>query len=343
MSADFCDNAAMVPSPRKIAALAGRALPSVLPLCLSLVSLCAAAFDLQGHRGTRGLEPENTLAAFERALSIGVNTLELDVGVTADGVVVISHDPYLNPAITRDAGGRWLRERGPLIRSLTLSQLQTYDVGRIDPATPYARQFATQQPRDGQRVPTLASLFERVRALGADKVRLNIETKLNPERPDDTVSPQAMTSALLDVVRAAGMTDRVTLQSFDWRSLRLAQQMAPEIPTACLSIQTANTDNLRDGTWSIGYKLADHGSAPRMVRAAGCRIWSPNGGAVTQALVREAQALGLQVLPWTINTTADMQRFVDWGVDGLITDYPDRLREVLAQRKMPLPAAVAPR
>jgi glycerophosphoryl diester phosphodiesterase len=310
-------------------------------LCAS--ALHAAAFDLQGHRGTRGNAPENTLAAFTRALAIGVDTLELDIGLTADGVVVVSHDPYLNPAITRDARGEWLApgNKGPLIRSLTLAQLQTYDVGRIRPDTPYAKTFATQQGRDGERVPTLAAVFDLVRRSSAP-VRFNIETKIDPTRPDDTVGPEAMVKALLQVVDSAGMARRVSIQSFDWRTLRLVQQLAPAIPTVCLTTQTSNNDSVRDGRWTAGLQLADHGgSTPRLAKAAGCAAWSPNGGAVTQELVREAQqALGLQVIPWTINAPADMDRLLGWGVDGLITDYPDRLREVMRQRGMALPAPV---
>ena len=150
----------------------------------------ATAFDLQGHRGARGLAPENTLAAFERALEIGVTTLELDVGITADGVAVVAHDPALNPALARDGSGRWIAGPGPALRSLTVDQLQRYDVGRIDPASPYAGTFATQAPRDGQRIPRLAQVFERVKQLGADGVRFNIETKINPTRPDETANPE---------------------------------------------------------------------------------------------------------------------------------------------------------
>jgi glycerophosphoryl diester phosphodiesterase len=285
--------------------------------------------------------PENSLPAFENALAIGVDTLELDVGVTADGVVVISHDPYLNPLIVRDAGGQFLTgAKGPLLRSLTYAQLQAYQLGRIQPGTPYATTFATQQGRDGVRFPTLASLFERVKALGANDVRFNIETKLDPGKPEDTVSPEAMTRALLKVIDDAGMAARVTIQSFDWRSLQLVQQLAPRIPTVYLTIQTANTDNVRDGTWTAGLRIADHGSVPKMVKAAGGAVWSPNGGAVTEALVKEAQALGLKVVPWTINAPADLDRFLSWGVDGLITDYPDRLREAMARRGMALPKPV---
>jgi glycerophosphoryl diester phosphodiesterase len=309
-------------------------------LALAL-ALPAFAFDLQAHRGGRGLLPENTLPAFENALALGVDTLELDVGVTADGVVVIAHDPYLNPLIVRDAAGQFLPgAKGPLIRSLSFAQLQTYQLGRIQPGTPYATTFASQQGRDAVRFPTLASLFERVKALGANDVRFNIETKLDPGKPEDTVSPEAMTRALLKVVNDAGMASRVSIQSFDWRSLQLVQQLEPRIPTVYLTIQTANTDNVRDGTWTAGLRIADHGSVPKMVKAAGGAVWSPNGGAVTEALVKEAQALGLKVVPWTINAPADLDRMLGWGVDGLITDYPDRLREAMARRGMPLPKPV---
>jgi glycerophosphoryl diester phosphodiesterase len=250
-------------------------------LLLAFQAFPAGAFDLQGHRGARGLEPENTLAAFERALEIGVTTLELDVGVTADGVVVVSHDPLLNPAIMRDVAGQWLVAKGPAIKSLTFAQLQTYDVGRINPATPYATTFSTQQPRDGQRMPALAAVFERVKALGAHTVRFNIETKLNPNLPDETFVPDKLVQSLLQTVRDAGMIRRVSIQSFDWRTLQLVQRLEPSIPTVYLSVQTANNDNIRDGSWTAGYRLADHSSVPVMVKAAGGAVWSPHGGALT--------------------------------------------------------------
>jgi glycerophosphoryl diester phosphodiesterase len=306
-------------------------------LLAALISTTTFAFDLQGHRGARGLAPENTLPAFERALQVGVTTLELDVGLTADGVVVVAHDPYLNPVITRDAQGQWLAgSRGPLIKSLKFAELRSYDVGRIKPETPYAGTFAGQQPRDGTRIPALREVFDLVKARNAP-VRFNIETKINPTAPDDTAGPEAMTQALLKEIRDAGMQSRVTIQSFDWRTLQLAQKLEPAIPTVYLSIQTANNDNIRDGAWTAGLRIADYANVPRLVKAAGGAVWSPNGGAVTEALVKEAQAIGLKVIPWTINNPADMERLIGWGVDGLITDYPDRLREVMGKRGMALP------
>ena len=163
--------------------------------CAAIAPTAKQHFDLEAHRGGRGLAPENTLAAFSNAIDLGVTTLELDIGLTADGVVVISHDTSLNPDHTRDASGAWLAPNsGASIRSLTLAQLQTYDVGRLNPASNYGKQFALQQPRDGERIPTLAALFAQVQARGADAatVRFNIETKIDPTRPEETAAPEPM-------------------------------------------------------------------------------------------------------------------------------------------------------
>ncbi len=300
----------------------------------------ASAFDLQGHRGARGLAPENTLAGFERALAIGVDTLELDIALSADGVPVIVHDPFLPPDMTRDASGEWLAAPTPLIHRLTLAELQTYDLGRARAGSATARSFPQQQARDGERLPTLAQLFERVRALGAGQLRFNIETKLNPDRPQDTAAPQEFINAILAVVRQASMERRVTLQSFDWRTLQLAQQQAPAIPTAYLTIKSRNADNTATPAWTAGLQREDHASVPHMVKAAGGAIWSPNHASLDEAAVRQAQQLGLRVIPWTVNEAADMRRLIGWRVDGLITDYPDRARAVMQASGIDLPSPV---
>jgi len=301
----------------------------------------ASAFDLQGHRGARGLAPENTLAAFAKALAIGVTTLETDLAITRDGVVVISHDPDLNPALVRD-GGTWLPGRGPAIRSLTLAELARYDVGRVDPASRYGQQWPEQVARDGERIPTLADVFALVERL--DKpVRFNLETKLTPTSGDATPDAQTFAKLVLDAVRKAGATARTTIQSFDWRTLVAAKRIEPAIVTACLTAEGGSFDTVRpDATgrspWHAGIAPADHdGSLPRMARAAGCAVWSPNHASVTRERVDEARALGLRVLPWTVNEPADMARLIDMGVDGLITDYPDRARKVMADKGLPLP------
>lgn len=332
-------------SPRQALRLLALALPlagcAVAPTPAPLPG-AGRTVDLEAHRGGRALEPENTLAAFTKAAQIGVTTMELDIGLTADDVVVISHDMALNPNHTRDATGAFLRGKGPAIRSLTLAQLRTYDVGLIDPASDYGKPFPKQIVREGERIPTLAALFERMQAIGADTVRFNIETKVDPTRPQDTASPEQMVQAMLAVIDQAGMRSRVTIQSFDWRTLALVGEKAPELPRAYLT----SAATMKDPRWTQGLRLADHGSIPRLVKAAAGNsaapvIWSPAYQQVTLELVKEAHALGLTVLPWTVDQRADMARLLDWGVDGLITDDPAILRDLLGERGYTLPPKLA--
>ncbi len=301
------------------------------------------AFDVQGHRGARGLAPENTLAAFARALSLGVSTLELDTYVTRDGVVVVSHDALLNPDLTRDVAGRWIGNPGPPILQLTLGELRRYDVGRLRPGTAYAARYPEQAPSDGQRIPTLEEVFAlAARAKNAD-VRFNVETKVDPRHPEETPPPERFADAVIAVVRNAGVPARTTLQSFDWRTLRYAQKAAPEIATVCLTSQQPPLDNVQLGQpgpspWLAGLDVDDFGgSVPRLAQAAGCAFWSPDARDLQPGAIAEAHAQGLKVIPWTVNEESQMNALAEAGVDGLITDYPDRLRKVLARRGVPLP------
>ena len=316
----------------------------------SLLAFTAAhAFDLQGHRGARGLAPENTLAGFETALAIGVTTLELDLGVTKDGVVVVSHDSNLNPDHTRGPDGKFLDALGPAIRSLTLAELKRYDVGRLKPGTPYAKTFPQQRAVDGATIPTLAEVFDLVRRLNADHVRFNIETKVTPTSGADIADPETFAAAVAQVVRDAGFAARVTVQSFDWRTLLVMRRIAPEIERVCLTIDGGNPDTIQRGKpgaspWTSGLDVDDHGgSVPRLVAAAGCSVWSPHYRTFTTASFAEAKSLGLKLIPWTINQLPDMERHIALGVDGIITDYPDRLRAALIEKGMPVPPAVPAR
>jgi glycerophosphoryl diester phosphodiesterase len=300
----------------------------------------ALAFDAQGHRGARGLAPENTLAGFEHALAVGVSTLEFDVVLSAEGVPMVSHDTAPNPDITRDANGEWIKSRGAPFFTLTLAEIAALDVGRINPASRYARDFSSQGPSDGERIPSLAAVFKRVKALKADHVRFNIELKLNPSRPGESPAPAEFVRAVLAVIQQHGMASRVTLQSFDWRVLQAARRQAPQLPLSYLSAQLERFDTLNSGEWTHGLRLQDFQDAPSMVAAAGGKLWSPNFRDLSQPVLARARALGLQVIPWTVNEIPDMGRLIDWGVDGIITDYPDRLRTVMQRRAMDLPPAV---
>jgi glycerophosphoryl diester phosphodiesterase len=309
---------------------------------------CATRFDLQGHRGARGLAPENTLPAFERGLSLGVTTLELDVAITRDGVVVVSHDPSLNPDIVRGPDGQWIDKKGPAISELTWAELQRYELGRIKPGTDYAKRFPDQVPVDGTRFPRLADVFALADRLGYRWVRFNVETKVSPLAPEETLGPTEFARALIAEVRRARMQSRVTIQSFDWRTLAVVQREAPEIDTVYLSVQQKFMDTVctgpkagtptiapadcADSPWTAGLQLRTIGSVPKMVRAAGGYLWSPEYRDVDAATIKEAHDLGMRVIVWTVNDPAQIARLLDLGVDGIISDRPDFVQAELKKR-----------
>jgi len=313
-----------------------------LTLCigLALFSFRAAGVDLQGHRGARGLAPENTLAGFRTALAIGVTTLETDLALTRDGVLVLSHEPRLAAVQTR-SDGRWLSEDGAPFATLDYAELDRYDVGRLNPDSKYAAQWPEQRPADGQRIPTLTALFDLARGSrtpSGNPVRFNVETKVTPSAEVPTADVEVFARAVVAEIERAGMIDRTTIQSFDWRTLLAVRRLEPRLATVCLTIESNDMNTVRpaaDGAspWHAGLKAGEHGdSLPRLVQAAGCSTWSPFWRNLTPGLLAGAHALGLKVVVWTVNDPAELERLALLGVDGLISDYPDRARQVLQRR-----------
>jgi glycerophosphoryl diester phosphodiesterase len=285
----------------------------------------ARHFSLQGHRGARGLFPENTLDGFTRAAALGVDTVELDVGVTADDVVVVSHNPCLNPDITRTAEGAWLTGNPPAIRSLTLTELRRYDVGRIRPGTAYAAQFPDQQPRDGARIPSLYEVFGLPL-----QVRFAVELKTFPDARGLTVSPAEMADHVVSLADAAGVTGRLVVQSFDWRGLRHLRARRPDVALAWLTEEQSDAERRLwwDGVDAAGFG----GSVARAVAAEGGPIWAPHRTELDASVVMKAHELGLRVIPWDVDRVEDMARLAGWSVDGIITDRPDLARAALGAR-----------
>lgn len=299
------------------------------------------AFDIEAHRGGRALMPENTLVSFANALSMGVDTLELDIGVTADGVLVVSHERGLNPDLARGPDGAWVAAPGiPFVR-LQLAEVKTYDVGQIRPDSAYAKQFPDQHAVPGTPIPTLSEVFALVRKSGDGHVRLNIETKIDPNHPDESPDPQRFVTLLLDLVAAGKFEDRIMVQSFDWRTLQLVQKLAPAIPTVYLTLQRGKAPTVsldKASEWTAGFDPAARGgSLPRTIKDAGGAIWSPYFGDVTPELVKESHGLGLKVVVWTVNKKDDIARLIDAGVDGIISDRPDLLREIAGEKGIALP------
>lgn len=313
------------------------ALPLLFLLHGLLLTTAVHAFDIQGHRGARGLLPENTLPSFQKAIDLGVTTIECDMAITKDGVVVIHHDLQLNPDTTRGPDGHWLSGRGPAISELTFEELQKYDVGRLKPGTEYAKTFADQQAVDGARIPRLSDLFDLVKKSGNTTIGLDCETKVSPRFPNLTLPPEEFARRVIAEIRQHGMQDRMMVQSFHWTTLQVIQREAPEIRTMYLTSAgtLAPADRFDPARWLHGFTPAIHGSVPAAVKAAGGRIWAPNHATLTPALLAEAQANGIIVIPWTVNDSETMAKLIAMGVDGIISDRPDLVQVELRKSRQP--------
>jgi glycerophosphoryl diester phosphodiesterase len=324
-------------------------------LAAPAAAAAASSFDLQAHRGGLGLVTESTLEAFANALELGVTTLELDVQITEDGHAVVTHDRRVSATKCRDTapvapGDPQFPYVGDFIRDLTLQQVWTLDCGRP------LSEHPGQRVVEGARMPLLSEVFALVDCYKANRVRLNVETKAEAGAPQETAPREQFVQVVAREAREAGLVHRVTIQSFDWGALMRMRQVEPRLPIVALT----NGDFLQVGRpgaspWLGGLDIDDFGGS--LVAAAasfGADAISPVHGMpqngrvtdpdyvpyTTPALVAEAHRAHLEVIPWTIDDTATMASLIDAGVDGIITNYPDRLRELMAARglKLPTPA-----
>ncbi len=300
----------------------------------------ARAFDLEAHRGGRGLRPENTLASFGKALQLGVTTLELDTAITKDGQVLVTHEPRILALQCQDTGANHFV--GQLVKDLTLAQAKTLDCGTRHPTAPGDEFVGTQESVPGTRMPTLDEVFDLAERYGARDIQFNIETKIDPTAPNDTVDALTFTRKVLDVIRAHHAVDRSLLQSFDWRTLVIARQLEPRLRRVALGDATTIFPG---SPWTAGIRIpadALQGSLARIVaNKLRAQVVSLDFTILTDRLIRKSHEHGLGVIPWTVNAPADMASLIDRGVDGIITDYPDRLRDVMAAKRLRLPQAFA--
>jgi glycerophosphoryl diester phosphodiesterase len=315
-----------------VPAAAGRSAdrPGALPLNTEI--------RLVGHRGAAGLAPENTLAGFKQAIALGVDAIELDVHLSADGVVVVHHDFTLKPEIARLPDGRWLDIWSQsVIREMTWEALQTYDVGRIDPMSRYARRYPRQTPVDGEKIPTLEQVIKLVRHRGSPGTEIWIEIKTSPEKKAASSRPEDVAHAVIALLRRTHFLQQAKILSFDWRALAVVQQAAPDVDTVYLSTTAIGSNTIQSGRsgpspWTAGFNIDRfHGSIPLLVQAAGGRYWAPRYNQITQKQVQEAHNIGIQVFVWTPDTEMDLQRCIRMGVDGIITNRPDLLKSLLGR------------
>lgn len=317
-------------------------------------------FDLQAHRGGIALTVENTLPAFDNALALGVSTLELDVQITQDGYAVVTHDRDPSPAKCVDTEPAFPGDpefpyvpNKTYIKDLTLAQVRTLDCGSLRQP-----QFPGQELHPGERMPLLPEVLALVNRHRAHQVMLNIETKVEAGAREQTAPREQFVQVVAREVRKARLVDQVTVQSFDWGSLMRMSEVEPQFGLVALTNGQQFLQVGVDGAspWLGGLDIDDFpGSIQQKFVAAAASFGAdavspvhgdPQGGGVndpgyvpftTPELVRAAHRAGMDVVPWTVDDRATMESLMDIGVDGLITDRPDLLRTIMAERHLKLP------
>ncbi len=323
-------------------------------------------FDVQAHRGGIGLVVENTLPAFANALELGVSTLELDVQITEDGYAVVTHDRDPSPAKCLDTAPASAGDpefpyvpNRTFIKDMTLAQVRTIDCGSLQQP-----QFPEQELHPGERMPLLSEVFDLVNAYRARGVTLNIETKVEAGAPEQTAPREQFVQVVAREVRRARLVDQVTIQSFDWGALMRMHQVEPRLPIVALTNgqQFLQAGQPGASPWLGGIDIDNFGGSLQQKFVAAAASFDadavspvhgdPQNGTVndpgyvpftTRELVQAAHWRGMKVIPWTIDDRPTMESLIDIGVDGLITDRPDLLREILAERGYKLPKAYQPR
>lgn len=278
------------------------------------------------HRGGAGLWPENTLFALDQAARAGFDGAEIDVQLTRDSQLVVFHDFRLKPELCRDADGRWLKRRRseplPLICESTYAELSGFDVGRVKRGTAYSFIRAPRHPRDGERIPLLSEAIATVRAVRR-RFQLFIEIKTSYEDRSLSATPEAVAKATIQELHRARFMDDAVLVGFDWAALIHAKRLAPDLP--CW-FTTKRRRSLDDKVWAGPFDLAHFGgSIAEAIRSAKGEGWLCSLTQATPRALEESRRCGLKFGVWTVNDTRTMRALAKLGVDGMITDRPDRL------------------
>lgn len=308
-------------------------------------------FDLEAHRGGRDVRPENTLYSYAYAIELGATSIECDMQLTKDGQIVMSHNPILNSDITRDENGNYIENNKYDIRLMTVDELKKFDVGVMDPncGEYYDLHGKTQFTYDA-KIPTLEELMQLIQSYGDKNIVLNIETKSYPDPASagykNNADPKKFIEVFNNIVKKYDMEDRVVLQSFDWQTLIEMKKLNPNISTSALWQEQPSwerdSESLRryekkKSPWLGGLDIKDYqGNPVKAAHAIGADIISPYYTEISKQDVDEAHSLGMKVVPWTVNNEKDMNMLLDMGVDGIISDKPWLLKQVLEKRNIKL-------
>ncbi len=288
---------------------------------------------IYGHRGARGDLPENTLESFKYLFDNNINAYETDILITKDLTPVITHDFRLDPSFTKDEEGNWIKDENIRIFDLTYDEILKFDVGSLNKLTRYGRRFVNQRNLENQKIPKLSELLELSLKNLSQNLLINLEIKSTPDEKNLTPDPQDLVQIVLNEINNSNLKDKIIISSFDWRVLREVKKQSPEIPRAYLTFQQEKGMKIKKtiyskSPWIDHIPLTIVYDLPKIIKELGGSAWHPYYKDINKKAVEDAHDNNLPVNVWTVNDEDDMLKMVEYGVDGIMTDYPLRLKEV---------------
>ena len=288
---------------------------------------------IYGHRGARGDLPENTLESFKYLFKNNINAYETDILISKDLIPVITHDFRLDPSFTKDNEGNWITDENIIIFDLSYDELLKFDVGSLNKLSRYGRRFVNQKTLENQKIPKLSELLELSSKNKSENLLINLEIKSTPDEENLTPGPEEMVKLVMQEVNKSNLQNKIIISSFDWRTLTEIKNFYPEISRAYLSFQQQTGIKIKNtiynrSPWMSYLPFFETYELPKIIKSQGGKAWHPYHKDITKKLVDISHQEDLPVNVWTVNEENDMLKMIEYGVDGIMTDYPLRLKEL---------------
>ena len=294
---------------------------------------------IYGHRGARGDLPENTLDSFKYLFENNINAYETDILISKDLIPVITHDFRLDPSFTKDEEGDWITHENIKIFDLTYNEISKFDVGSLNKLTRYGRRFLNQRSLENQKIPKLDELLElSSKNLSQDTI-INLEIKSTPDEKNLTPNPKEMVQIVLNDIKKSNLQDKIIISSFDWRILREVKNQSPEISRAYLTFQQEKGLKIKKtiyskSPWIDHIPLTIVYDLPKIIKELGGSAWHPYYKDINKKAVKDAHDYNLPVNVWTVNDEYNMLKMIEYEVDGIMTDYPLKLKELCDKKNI---------
>jgi len=294
---------------------------------------------IYGHRGARGDLPENTLDSFKYLFENNINAYETDILISKDLIPVITHDFRLDPSFTKDEEGDWITDENIKIFDLTYNEISKFDVGSLNKLTRYGRRFLNQRSLENQKIPKLSELLELSSKNLSQASIINLEIKSTPDEKNLTPSPKEMVQIVLNDIKKSNLQDKIIISSFDWRILREVKNQSPEISRAYLTFQQEKGLKIKKtiyskSPWIDHIPLTIVYDLPKIIKELGGSAWHPYYKDINKKAVKDAHEYNLPVNVWTVNDEYNMLKMIEYEVDGIMTDYPLKLKELCDKKNI---------